>query len=312
MVIRVRDTARRLTPKAQPVLIFLYGDRNGMHHDQAEDMLDQPLGSLPIVYGINNGAVSIQRVPESERSAQVFVAHFLADRTGGRVLSTSRGDYAGDLEQILAELHGRYEIGFVPTAAIGKHYAVKVKLSPEGRRKIKSAELSFAPELVAAAPDPEAPEIEMAATLVEAIRSGSPYTDVAFDGSGSYHSGGLAAQFRVYIDPNSLSWKTVENGDRKATVSVIVGGESADGKVIDYQAKQFEALQTKAEQEGASRKAVILSVDYEVPPEAVRIRLVTRDAASGHLGSFELPVKRIHGAAGTRPAVQAEPKTPEL
>ena len=312
MVIRVRDTARRLTPKAQPVLIFLYGDRNGMHHDQAEDMLDQPLASLPIVYGINNGAVSVQRVPESDRYAQVFAARFLADRTGGRVLSTSRGDYAGDLEQILAELHGRYEIGFVPIAAIGKHYAVKVKLSAEGRRKIKSAELSFAPELVAAAPDPEAPEIEMAVTLVEAIRSGSPYTDVAFDASGSYQSGGLAAQFRVYIDPNSLSWKTVENGERKATVSVIVGGESADGKVIDYQAKQFEALQTNAEQEGASRKAVILSVDYEVPPEAVSIRLVTRDAVSGHLGSFELPVKRIHGAAGTRPDGQAEPKTPEL
>jgi hypothetical protein len=312
MVIRVRDTARRLTPKAQPVLIFLYGDRSGMHHDEAEDMLDEPLGPLPIVYGINNGAVSIQRLPETDKYTQMFVVHFLANRTGGRVLSTFRGDYAGDLEQILAELHGRYEIGFVPTAAIGKHFELKVKLSAEGRKKIKSAELSFAPELVAAAPDQEAAEIEMAATLVHAMRSGSPYADIAFDASGSYQNGGLTAQFRVYIDPDSLSWKRMEDGGRKTTVSVIVGGESADGKVIDYQAKQFEVLQTGAEQAGAIRKAVVLSIDYEVPPDAARIRMVTRDAASGHLGSFELPVERIHGVAGTRPAVQPTPKTPSL
>jgi hypothetical protein len=291
-------------------MIFLYGDRSGMHHDQAEDMLDQPLGPLPIVYGINNGAVSIQRLPVTDKYTQMFVAHFLADRTGGRVLSSVRGNYAGDLEQILAELHGRYEIGFVPPAAIGKRYALKVKLSEEGRKKTKSVELSFAPELVAAAPDPEAPEIEMAATLVEAIRSGSAYTEIAFDASGSYQGGGLVAQFRVYIDPDSLSWKTMEDCGRKATVSVIVGGESADSKVIDYQAKEFEAMQTKAEQAGATRKAVILSIDYEVPAEAVRIRVVTRDAASGRLGSFELPAKRIHGVAGSRPAVQSEPKTP--
>jgi hypothetical protein len=312
MVIRVRDTARRLTPKAQPVIIFLYGDHSWMYHDEAEDMLDQPLGALPIVYGINNGTVSIHRVPGSDKYAQRFVVHFLADRTGGRVLSSVRGDYAGELEQILAELYGRYEIGFVPTAGIGKHYGVKVKLSEEGRKKTKSVELSFAPELVAAAPDPEGAEIEMAATLVEAIRSGSAYTEIAFDASGSYQSGGPAAQFRVYIDPDSLSWKTNENGGRKARVSVIVGGESADCKTIDYQAKEFEALQTTAEQAGAARKAVVLSIDYEVPADAVSIRVVTRDAASGRLGSFELPVKRIHGVVGTRPTVQSEPKTPSL
>jgi hypothetical protein len=53
MVIRVRDTARRLTPKAQPVMIFLYGDHSWMYHDEAEDMLDQLLGALPTVYVIN-------------------------------------------------------------------------------------------------------------------------------------------------------------------------------------------------------------------------------------------------------------------
>jgi hypothetical protein len=156
-----------------------------MYHDEAEDMLDQPLRALPIVYVINTGAVSVHRVPGSDQSVQRFVGHFLADRTGGRVLSGVSRDYAGELKQILAELYGRYEIGFVPTAAIGKHYGLKVKLSEEGRKKAESVELSCAPELVAAGSDPEAAEIEMAATLVEAIRSGVAYTEMAFDASGS-------------------------------------------------------------------------------------------------------------------------------
>jgi hypothetical protein len=62
---------------------------------------------------------------------------------------------------------------------------LKVKLSEEGRKKAESVELSCAPELVAAGSDPEAAEIEMAATLVEAIRSGVAYTEMAFDASGS-------------------------------------------------------------------------------------------------------------------------------
>jgi hypothetical protein len=164
-----------------------------MPHDQAVDMLDQPLGTLPIVYGINNGAVSIQRLPETDTDTRTFVAHFPEDRTGGRFLTTARGDYAGELEEILVELNGRYEIGFVPTAAMGKHYALKVKLNEEARKKTKSVELSFPPKLVAATPDQEAAEIEMAATLVEAIKSGSAYTEIAFDVSGSYQSGGVAA-----------------------------------------------------------------------------------------------------------------------
>jgi len=159
----------------------------------------------------------VHRVPGSDRYAQRFVAHFLADRTGGRVLSSVRGDYAGDLEEILAEPYERYEIGFVPTAAIGKHFELKVKLSEEGRKKTTSVALSFPPELVAAAPDPEGPEIEMAATLVEAVKSGAAYTEIAFDASGSYQGGGPVAQFRVYIDSDSLSWKSMEDGGRKAT-----------------------------------------------------------------------------------------------
>jgi len=276
MVIRVRDTARRLTPKAQPVMIFLYGDHSWMYHDEAEDMVDQPLGALPIVYVINNGAVSVHRVPGSDRYAQRFVAHFLADRTGGRVLSSVRGDYAGDLEEILAEPYERYEIGFVPTAAIGKHFELKVKLSEEGRKKTTSVALSFPPELVAAAPDPEGPEIEMAATLVEAVKSGAAYTEIAFDASGSLSGrgtcGAIPGVYRfgfAVVEKHGGWWK-----------KSYVGGESADSKIIDYQAKEFEALQTSAEQAEATRKAVVLNVDYEVPRNAVRIRMVTRENAA--------------------------------
>jgi hypothetical protein len=37
--------------------IFLYGDHSGMYHRQVAELLNPSLGPMPIVYGINNGAV---------------------------------------------------------------------------------------------------------------------------------------------------------------------------------------------------------------------------------------------------------------
>jgi hypothetical protein len=309
VVMKIRDTARQATPNAQPVIIFLYGDHSGMHHDQVQELLDDTVGPLPIVYGINNGAVSIRNLPVTNEWTQMYVVHFLADRTGGRVLSSMRGNYAGDLEQILDEVRGRYEIGFVPEAAAGRRYDVKVKLSDAGRKKLKAVNLSYAPELMASADGPQSEQSEMTVSLVLAMRSGATYNAVAFDASGKNNGGEAAAQFRLYIDPQSLTWKAAENGDAKTTVSVVIGGVTAEGMVTDHQVKEFEARQTKAEQGGA-RKAVILGINYAVAPDAARVRIVVRDGISGHLGSFELPVKQIHGMTQTQPAAGNTPKPP--
>jgi hypothetical protein len=301
VVLRIRESARQTAPNAQPVLVFLYGDHSGMHHDEANDMLDKPIGPLPLVYGINNGAVSIQRLTETDKYTQMYVVHFLSDRTGGQVLSSVRGNYDADLDRILGELRGRYEIGFTPQTAAGKHFELKVKLTKEARQRTGSLDLRYAPELVAFAPGAEGPESKAADALVEAMQASSAYTEIGFDASGRYVSGDALGQFRLYVDPNSLSWKAMENGDQQATVSLAMGGVSKQGVVDGYITKKFEVLQAKDERSGGNRKAVILSISYAVLPDAARVRFVIRDVTSNRMGSFELPVQQIHEVAAMKP-----------
>jgi hypothetical protein len=63
--------------------------------------------------------------------------------------------------------------------------------------------------------------------------------------------------------------------------------------------KRFELQKTKAEQTNAA-KGLVLNLSYAVPADADRVRFVLRDSATGRLGSFELPVKRIAAAQPIR------------
>jgi hypothetical protein len=299
MVLRVRDASRLAGPGALPIVIFFYGDHSGMHHDEVNDLLDRPLGPLPMVYGINNGVIRVQKTPITDQYTQMYVVHFLGDQTGGQVLSNVHGDYAKELQQIVGELHGRYEIGFVPRNANGKRHELKVRFSEEARNKYKSVELRVAPQFLAAGQDLQSRDMQ--AALIQAIQSPVAYTEIAFDASGRLATSDAPAQFRVYINPDSLSWATLENGDRKTVLFLAVAGVSTQGSVIGQQIKQFEVQKTKEDQATAARKGVIVSFSFAVPRDADRVRFVLRDPSSGHLGSFELPSKRIVPSESIRP-----------
>jgi hypothetical protein len=66
-------------------------------------------------------------------------------------------------------------------------------------------------------------------------------------------------------------------------------------------------LQSAAEAASPARKAVVMNIAFAIPDRATRIRFVVRDAGSGRIGSFELPVDRIHGLAAGNSA--AKPST---
>jgi hypothetical protein len=310
MVLRVRVTSQRATPGYLPILIFLYGDHGGMYNDEANDMLDQPLGPSPLVYGINNGAVSVQKLQFHSQN-WLYIVHYLSDKTGGLVLSTWRGAYDVELDHILTELQGRYQLGFIPPAFDGKQHELRIKLSDNARNKLKSSDLRFASTFIAspgALGSPPSPESQTEATLALAMSNTSPYAEIVFDASGKVPAPGQPAQFRLYVDPRSLSWTAIENGDRHALLTLAIGSFPAQGTALSNQIKQFEALQTKTDQSSATPKAVILGASFQVPPGAVRLRFVVRDTASGRLGSFDLPAARVNGLAPPQPDASSVPK----
>ena len=296
LILKVRDTSQKGYPDSLPVLIFLYGDHGGMFGDEADDALYKPLGSLPLVYGMNNGAVSVQKL-QLYPQVHYYIVHYLSDRTGGVVLSTWHHDYDVQLDHILTELQGRYQISFVPPVLDGKQHDLNIKLSDNGKNKIKSADLRYASTFLASPNtlySPPPAESQALTAVALALENSSSFSEILFDASGKLPGPGQPSQFRLYIDPRSLSWKPIENGDRQTFLLLAIAGISAKGDIVGQQVKQFQTLQTRSDQSSAIPKAVILGADFPLPSDAVRIRFIIQNGPPDHLGSFELPVSRIN------------------
>ena len=119
------DATRSLVPEPVPVVIFLYGDYSGMPKSEADHFIDELLETSAIAYGLKD-----RRSPRiwllGEQGA---VANYFATETGGEYLRVTPETYATGLEEILQQLHGRYELGFKPETLDGKRHKLRVELA---------------------------------------------------------------------------------------------------------------------------------------------------------------------------------------
>jgi hypothetical protein len=298
-------------PQAMPVLVFLYGDLNGMYQHKLEDTLQQVLRCSGIVYELDNGAIGkpirVTTDPSPFPNSRSQVVHYMAEQTGGQVYSTWTNKYGENLDRLIADLHRRYEIGFVPPTLDGRRHDIKIKLTDEARHKLKSAELHYAPAYLAASAmqQPETASIPSPdGALAQALSSSAQFTDIRFDASGKVPFGEQTAQFSLYIDPRSLTWQPAENGssDVQAKFTLAAAYFSADHAVLSSQVKNFVVTRTQAEESGDS-KAVIVNFASSLPAETVRVRFILQDSAA-NLGSFELTSARIKREAS--PAAKSQ------
>jgi hypothetical protein len=300
VVERIRNASSSLKPQSMPVLIFLYRDYTQMHLGPLENIIRDVLRSPGIVYNLDNGAtkkpvvVAVDPSPIPDYELQVI--HFLARETGGQVYSSWTNKYAENLDRLIGDLHRRYEIGFVPPNLDDQRHQIKIKLTDEGRRKVKSADLKYATTYFA--PLPPAPVTaapsQQDVALTQALDSETQLTDIRFDASGKIPANEQSGQFRIYVDPRSLSWETSEGmaGDVQAKFTLVTACLAADRTILSNQMKEFSVARSKADQSGGSPKAVILGISVPVPANTARVRFVIRDSA-GHQGSFQLTSAQI-------------------
>ena len=120
------DSTHSLPHETVPVLIFLYGDYSAMARSEADHLVNELLGSSCIAFGL--------RDTQSPHFHSIFgqqgsIANYFATQTGGQYLSVSPEAYAAGLEQILDQLHFRYELSFRPQALDGKRHKLRVTLT---------------------------------------------------------------------------------------------------------------------------------------------------------------------------------------
>ncbi|HVR24267.1 MAG TPA: hypothetical protein VMU26_13220 [Candidatus Polarisedimenticolia bacterium] len=131
------DATHSLVPEPLPVVIFLYGDYSGMDRSEANHFIDELLETSAVAYGLRDvRSPRIWLIGE-----QGAVANYIATQTGGQYLRVTPKTYAKGLEEILQQLHCRYELGFKPQALDGKRHKLRVELAAAAKSRHKGVRL---------------------------------------------------------------------------------------------------------------------------------------------------------------------------
>jgi hypothetical protein len=138
------DATRSIVPEPLPVVIFLYGDHSGMPKSEADQFIDELLETSAVAYGLKDRRSPNLGWLESRLwGEQAAIANYIATQTGGQYLRVTPETYAKGLEEILQQLHFRYELGFSPEALDGKRHRLRVKLAHVVKNQHKGVRLRY-------------------------------------------------------------------------------------------------------------------------------------------------------------------------
>jgi tetratricopeptide (TPR) repeat protein len=143
--------ARTTKPEPLPVIVFLYGDHSGLSFDEADAVVDDLLATSAFVYGINDGGFPLNYYPHSGASQQYYIAHYFSAATAGQYFSVKPALFATALDDILVQVHFRYQLGFKPPALDGKRHELIVALTDQVKEQHKSVRLLHRSEYIPAA-----------------------------------------------------------------------------------------------------------------------------------------------------------------
>jgi hypothetical protein len=137
------DATRSMPSGAVPVVIFLYGDWSAMPKPEADRFIEELLGTSAVAYGLKDRRspkyISIGRLG----GEQGAIANYIAAQTGGEYLRARPEEYAASLQQIIDQLHSRYELGFRTETLDGKRHKLEVKLISAKRKEPRGLRLRY-------------------------------------------------------------------------------------------------------------------------------------------------------------------------
>ena len=148
----IQDANHR-NPQPLPVVVFLDGDHTGQPHRELDEVVNDLLETSGIVFGIKDTRAG--RGPLFFIGEVAQIEHYIARHTGGQYFTAPPSGYAAAMEEVLTQLHSRYEIGFAPPVVDGKRHAIKVELTKQARAAHKGVRLRFRPEYIAVSEPPE-------------------------------------------------------------------------------------------------------------------------------------------------------------
>jgi hypothetical protein len=143
----ILENAHRTKPEPVPVIVFLHSDHDGMPVKEADHLVDDVLETSGIVFGIRSDAL-----PEWpsfwQNGERASVLLYLSEETGGMYFRVPESLYTTTLDEILLQLHFRYELAFKPSIVDGKRHMLKVVLAGDAKNTHKATRLRYRPEYI--------------------------------------------------------------------------------------------------------------------------------------------------------------------
>ena len=217
------------------------------------------------------------------------------DSGGNSRYAIQSNDYVNRLATFIDTLHSRYELGFPPGSQKKKPHRVSIDLPKSARERYPNAVLRYREAYSDAAQPNETETTKRAldwrlldSRLQSAVKSPTNQDGLIFQVQRTRDAAGQTEQFALKAAPSELTWKMLPNGDRRSVVMTVVASYSAKGQPIALVVKELEIVQQSDRLTALAGKPVVFQVNAAVTNGAVRVRLVVRDVATGHIGTKDL------------------------
>jgi hypothetical protein len=274
---KVKRTSQKL---AQQGVVLYVVDAKGL--DVAASQSAESAGSLPVQ---GRGRFEPQQDAERLSDDTVPAMDMMSSMTGGRYLRNSN-DLAAGFKRAAADLAGSYTLGlYVPDEPDNKWHTLKASVKRSGvelrHRK------GYLAEPITPTPALWTNEMMMAA-VSDPVGSSAVQLTAYCGPSPDGEPGTLTANLR--IEPGSLRFQA-DGASLHARIQVIFaerrpGSETpltSDAPTITIPVQNWDA----AQQEG-----VRYSRQWKPVPDAVSVRIIVRDMATGRYGTLDVPLEK--------------------
>lgn len=149
MMQEILQNTRESKPERVPAIVFFYGNHSGMPEKAVDEMVDDVLETSGVVFGITDFTVGPSQSHWNRLKERGAIIHYMAAETGGQYFAVPENLYGTALEEILMQLHFRYELGFKPIVIDGKRHTLQVELIGNAKEQYTTARLRYRTEYIA-------------------------------------------------------------------------------------------------------------------------------------------------------------------
>jgi VWFA-related protein len=207
----------------------------------------------------------------------------IAPETGGRIFR-GLNDLDAQIATSVEDGDSYYSLSYYPSHRDwnGRFRKIRVTMrNPELTARTRNGYY--------ATPDSTPTDSEMDRLLSRAVINPLSYHSLRVQAHASLsRSGPRTAHITVDIDVNRLHWETRESAKHRCEITVVSAGFLPDGKVAAHAVKELEVLVDEQKYNQLKKKGMVMNLAMDLPPSAVRMRVVARDSTNGNMGTADL------------------------